>query len=99
MILSEIVASLHSFDEDRCIIAKRPWSGDAEAQVVQLTEGFRIPEGQKTDGFEYFLEISVARDEVLEGIEHRLSAEQRLSAIIYYAENDACPKWLCDLRG
>ena len=99
MTLSEIVANLHSLDEDLCIIAKRPWSGAADAHVVKLSDDFSVPKEHTSNGFEYFLEVSVARTEALEGIEHRLSAEQRLAAILFYAENDAYPEWLCDLRG
>lgn len=98
MTLSDIVADLKSLDDELCIIAKRPWTGASEAHVVHLTDDFRVPAENLSAGFEYFLEVSVARGDVLDGIEHRLSAEQRLAAIIFYAENDAYPEWLCDLR-
>ena len=93
MKLSDIVAHLETADDSLCIVAKRPWTGDSEAKLVSFTEDFRIPEEALSDGYEYFLEVSVARDEVLSG-PIDLSDEQRIAAVIYYAENDAFPQWL-----
>lgn len=98
MRLSEVVADLESIDDTFCIVAKRPWSEDSEAQVVRLKDDFRVPEEALSGGYEYFLEVSVARDEALGGLGSQLSAEQRLEAIIFYAENDAYPEWLSELR-
>ena len=47
---------------------------------------------------EPFHEVSVALDEVLNGLSTLLSSEQRVEALLYYAENDAFPEWLCALR-
>ncbi len=93
MKLSDIVAGLETVDDSLCIVAKRPWTGDSEAKLVRFTEDFRIPEESLSARYEYFLEVSTARDEVLSG-PVALSDEQRIAAVIYYAENDAFPEWL-----
>ena len=93
MNLAEIVSGLESIDESLCIVAKRPWAGESEAKLVRLTEDFRIPEEVLSAGYEYFLEVSIARDDVLSG-PVALSKEQQLAAVIYYAEYDAYPEWL-----
>ena len=93
MNLAEIVSTLESADDSLCIVAMRPWTGESEAKLVSLTEDFRIPEEALSAGYEYFLEVSTARDDVLSG-PVALSGAQRLAAIIYYAEYDAYPEWL-----
>jgi hypothetical protein len=98
MKLSEIIAKLESLDDEQCIVAKRPWSADAEAELVKLTEDYRVPGASLSAGYEYFLEVSVTLDDVLEGLGARLTSQQRVEAVIFYAENDAYPEWLCALR-
>lgn len=93
MKLSDIIAGLDTSDDFLCIVAKRPWSADSEAKLVCFTEDFRIPEDVRSAGYEYFLEVSTARDEVL-SVPVSLSKEQKVEAVIYYAENDAFPEWL-----
>ena len=93
MKLADIVAGLETSDDSLCIVAKRPWTGHSEARLVSVTEDFRIPEEARSAGYEYFLEVSTARDEVLSG-PVALSDAQRVAAVIYYAENDAFPEWL-----
>ncbi len=94
MNLASIIANLESVDSARTIVAKRPWNASSEARLVLTADDGRIPSGVLRDGFEYFLEVSVALDEVLGSRADRLSPTQRLAAIIYYAENDAYPDWL-----
>jgi hypothetical protein len=96
MKLAEIVATLESADESLCIVAKRPWAGDSEARLVAVDEDFQIPNEVLAAGYEYFLEVSVAIEDVLTG-PVALSPEQRVAAVIYYAENDAYPAWLNEL--
>ena len=98
MKLADIVAGMETSDDSLCIVAKRPWTGRSEAKLVRLTEDFRIPQEARSAGYEYFLEVSIARDEVLSG-PVVLSDEQRVAAVIYYAENDAFPEWLNALGG
>lgn len=98
MKLSEIIADIECLNDELCIVAKRPWTADAESQLVRLTEDFKIPGASLSEGYEYFLEVSVALDDVLDEIGPRLTPEQRVEAVIFYAENDAYPEWLCALR-
>jgi hypothetical protein len=58
-----------------------------------LTADRRVPEAVSAAGFEYFLEVVVACDEVLDGAGQHLSARQKVEAGLHYAENDALPDW------
>lgn len=98
MKLADIVTGLDTADDTLCIVAKRPWMGDSEARLVRFTDDFRVPEEVRSAGYEYFLEVSVARDEVLSG-PVALNDDQKVAAVIYYAENDAFPGWLNALDG
>jgi hypothetical protein len=87
----EVAKNLDAWNEDSTICARRPWTAESETVVVvQLPDG-GIPSEVKKGGFEYFLEVAVAK-EVLEGDRRRtLTVEQKLYYLIYYAENDAFP--------
>ena len=98
MNLREIIPNLERHDDGLCIVAKRPWSPVAQAKLVRLGDDFSIPVGDRAESYEYFLEVAVALDDVLDGVRERLSPEQCIEAVIFYAENDAYPEWLCDLR-
>jgi hypothetical protein len=98
MYLREIIDRISPEVDDMCIVAKRPWEPYSEARLVRLTEDFKIPGEDLDQGYEYFLEVSVALDAVLDGLDDILTKEQRFSAVLYYAENDAYPDWLCAIR-
>ena len=98
MHLREVVGVISHADDVSCIVAMRPWGPESEAKLVRLTDDFRVPADQLQQGYEYFLEVSVAFDKVLDGLEDVLSPEQRFEAVLFYAENDAYPDWLCALR-
>jgi hypothetical protein len=98
MKLREIIDELEATDHTLCIVAKRPWTPECDAHLVHLTEDYRVPADILAAGFDYFLEVSVAVDEVLADIGSDLTPEQRSEAVLFYAENDAYPEWLCELR-
>jgi hypothetical protein len=98
MHLREIIDRITPEVDQMCIVAKRPWKPDSEAQLVRLTQDFKIQGEVLDQGYEYFLEVSVALDEVLDGLNDVLTSEQRFNAVLYYAENDAYPDWLCAIR-
>jgi hypothetical protein len=90
MTLGEVVSSLDSLSDDLCIVARRPWTATGEAMLVRTDAEFRIPSHVRDAGYEYFLEVSILRDEVLEAVPKNNIA-QRIAIAIYYAENDAYP--------
>ena len=98
MQLRDVIAELEYADDSLCIVAKRPWSPESETLLVRLTEDFRQPQDVQAQGYEYLLEVAVVLDEVLGGIGDKLSAEQRVEAVLFYAEHDAFPEWLCAIR-
>jgi len=98
MYLSEIIASIDDSLSHLCIVAKQPWADSAEAKLVELTTEFGVPSEDLREGYEYFLEVSVALEEVIEGPGVVLTEGQRFEAVLYYAQNDAFPEWLNQLR-
>lgn len=52
------------------ICVQRPWEREAEVSLVPFPDDLRIPEDVKSRGYEYFLEVSTAR-EILEGFLER----------------------------
>ena len=94
MNLASVIASLESIDASLTIVARRPWRADSEARLVSTADYGRIPGIAQASGLEYFLEVSVALEEVLGTMASRLSLDQRIAAVIYFAENDAYPAWL-----
>lgn len=92
--LAEVLDSLEALNEDNCIFARKPWRTDALAIVALLTDDFRIPAEMTDEGFEYFLEVHVAKD-VLKVFENRQPTPQECrDLLLYYAENDAYPDWV-----
>jgi hypothetical protein len=53
-----------------------------------------VPEGIRGEGFEYFLEVSVAMDvlEVLKG--KPVSNQDKTKLLLHYAEDDVYPDWV-----
>ena len=94
MKLAEIIANLGNADDELCIVAKLPWTPDSDARLTSLTEQFRVPADVLAEGYAYFLEVHIALEDVLGERASRLSDNQRVDAIIFYAENDAYPEWL-----
>ena len=89
----EVIAKLNDLPDETFICARRPWTHDSETKLIPFPEDLRIPEEVKSEGYEYFLEVSTAK-EILEGfLERKPSLEQIADFIIYYAENDAFLEW------
>lgn len=92
--LGEIVDSLEALDENNCIFARKPWSTGTLATVAPLSEDFRVPAEIMDEGFEYFLEIHVAKEVVEVFGDRQPTLQERRNLILYYAENDAYPDWV-----
>jgi hypothetical protein len=97
MKLGEIVREIDKSPDDLCIVARRPWGGDSDAILVRLDEQCRVPSHLKQAGYEYFLEVPLIRDEVLGCWGSRMTPDQRLDVVLYYAEHDAWPEWFHEL--
>jgi hypothetical protein len=98
MKLGETICALTNTDSDLCIVAKRPWTPESDAQLIRLSEDGRVPASTEALGYLYFLEVSIVLDEVLNDLGKALTDEQRIAAVIYYAEFDAYPEWLSQMR-
>ena len=91
MKLSEIVNDLFTIDQDLFICMKRPWTSDADSIIVYPDEALMVPQKVRDMGYDYFLEVSVAR-EVLEVLKNKnASPEDKTKLLLYYALNDAYP--------
>lgn len=94
MTLDEAVKQLDMLGDDATLFVRRPWAADAECLATALDEELRVPQHVKDAGFHYFLEVSLAR-EVFEVFEETPPTnDERVSLLLYYAENDAYPEWV-----
>jgi len=94
--LIKLVERLAELDGEDTIYACEPWTEDSDAMVARedpVRKPFGIPLEAAEAGMEYFLEVFIARDEVLEGWIASLDEKPTLAAIcqrlIEYAINDA----------
>lgn len=94
--LIELVERLAELDGEDTIYAREPWTEDSDAMVAREDpdrKPFGIPLEAAEAGMQYFLEVFIARDEVLEGWIASLDEKPTLAAIcrrlIEYAINDA----------
>jgi hypothetical protein len=92
--LKELIAKLDGFDEDGIICAKRPWSETVEAQVAVPDGNLAVPAAVKAAGFEYFLEVHVAKEVVDVFGEKPATLDEKVRLLIHYADNDAYPDWV-----
>ena len=94
MTLEEIIGLIDTLDDEHVICARPPWEADSCALVTALEPGRRLPDTVIGTGFEYLLEVGVARAilDVLDG--RRLTRETKLKSLVYYAVHEALPGWL-----
>ena len=94
MTLLDVAERLDEFDDAHTIFAKRSpgWSATSEA-VVCPTDPDDPSNPPEALGFDYFLEIDLAKDTVRVWSEWRSNKQpttsQKLDAMLYYAEYDA----------
>jgi hypothetical protein len=94
MTLADIVNQLNGAARDQIICVRRPWSALAESTLAQLDENLSVPSNVKAAGFEYFLEVFLARD-VLQAFSDKCAAlDDKIRLLLFYAENDAYPDWV-----
>lgn len=95
--LAELLDHIHELPDSECIFARKPWPADSEAVTALLGEKHEVPSDITTLGFEYFLKVHVAKEvlEVLSG--RKVSKDEKLRLLIFYAENDAYPDWVYKL--
>ena len=94
--LIELVERLAELDGEETIYACEPWTEDSDAMVALEDpdrKPFGIPLEAAEAGMSYFLEVFIARDEVLEGLTAFLGEKPNSVAIcqrlIEYATYDA----------
>jgi hypothetical protein len=103
MTLHEAIESLAALPEDAVIFAQRiNGSFDPNSPTVlvtltadELREPVREIAAIRAPGFEYFLEVSVAREALHDWLQQRrldIDPEAATHAIIHYATHDAFPQ-------
>jgi hypothetical protein len=94
MKLGQLLDQIETLSDYDIVYAKRPWGPNSDAILLRLDED--LTKSMSDQGFEYFLEVSIAQ-ELLESFGSKLrSAADRHNLIIHYAENDAHPDWIFD---
>ena len=94
MKLIDIANNLPELADDQVICVRRPWAEHADCELVQLDETHGIPSTVVSRGFEYFLEVSVAHEVCEVFGQLPPSSEEIAALLLFYAENDAFPKWV-----
>jgi hypothetical protein len=64
-----------SESDDMTICARRPWRADSDACVIRVPAMSKIPKHVIDDGYEYFLEDFIVREENLEMPEAKTMSE------------------------
>ena len=100
MNLGTLIDRLPSGLDDRlCIFAAKPWSETSPAEAVQLDDSFRPPQEIVERGYDYFLEVHVAKEALTVFGDRPPTKLEKRDLIIFYAENDAFPDWVYRRRG
>lgn len=96
MTLTDLVGRLDSLSDDEMIVARRPWTAESQCAIVRPADDLGVPTHVKQAGFEYFLEVHVAK-EVVGVLRDRPILEQgKVDLLLFYAEHDAYPQWVYD---
>jgi hypothetical protein len=92
--LGEVLARVEEFSEEETVFSRRPWRFDEDAILVRMDEEGRIPSSTTAAGWDYFLEVTVAKEvlEVFEGAPP--TPGERRNLLLFYGENDAFPDWV-----
>jgi hypothetical protein len=85
--LRDVVERIESFDDELTIYAAPTWSPDSTVVVTKEPESGGVPSEAASEGLQYFLEISIAK-EVLDGLQG-LHLDARTKRLIQYAITDA----------
>jgi hypothetical protein len=88
MKLSEATRHADAVRDELCIVAKRPWTSDSAAELIQLTEDFQVPKEVAEEGYECFLEVDIIHRELMAVFPKTLTSDHVVNAVIYYAEFD-----------
>jgi len=95
MTLFEAIRDLDSLDEESTIYAAEPWTADSQAIVMPQPDDGRLPDEARKLGFEYFLEVWIAREvlqdwvEWVESLNAKPTLQMKCARVIEYAVNDA----------
>jgi hypothetical protein len=95
MKLAELPGLLSELSAGLVVFAERPWTPGSNMILRQLGPDYGIPEDVKSSPFRYFLELSVIEEFIDNLRAIGLTQSEQLDAIIYYAEYDAFPDWVC----
>jgi hypothetical protein len=92
MTLEEILRNPERLGDDDVVYAKRPWTLEAEARVLQFSVDETVPRVlSEYPSFEYFLEGDLLTDLRQQLEDSGRSSAEVIEALLYYAENDAFP--------
>jgi hypothetical protein len=96
MTLGELLPKVFTLDEDDVVFAKRPFRRDSEAILVRFTADSAVPPDILAAGYEYFLEVSVMLEIFDPTTCHKLTDDELVEILLYYAEFDAYPEELAE---
>jgi hypothetical protein len=92
--LKDAIDQIKLLDDDKVIFARKPWELESDTCVDLLDAGQRVPAAISTQGFDYFLEVSVAQEVLEVFAERKPTKDEQRALLMFYAENDAYPQWV-----
>ncbi len=91
--LIDLVARLDELPQEHAIYAKKPWSRDSQASVMEEPPDGGIPVEAKVAGMDYFIEVFIASEFIGGWVDSLGSAapsdEDKCERLIHYAIYDA----------
>lgn len=81
----------------KVLLARPPMAWGSEAKFAELTDDFRLSDGDAAAGFEYVIGVDDIHDLLELGRAKRLSSRAMAELVVHYARCDALPAWLDDV--
>lgn len=94
MTLNDVVLDLDALDDESILCVRKPWAPTAECVASSPAENLGVPTPVKDAGYSYFMEVFVAREVLGVFGATTPTQDEKVRALIYYAENDAYPDWV-----
>jgi hypothetical protein len=99
MNLEEAFAMLDSVSNASVVLAKPPFTWGSEAEFVEVTDDYRVPQNFLDAGYEYLIGVEDALYMVSNLAGKRIGARAVVEFVVHWAIHDAPPAWFNDLSG
>jgi hypothetical protein len=95
--MEEAISRVLEMTDRSAIVAKPPLAWGSEAKIIELTDGYTIPQEVTDAGYEYL----VGREDLVYLLKFlrkkRVSTKTKAEFVIHYALTDSTPAWIDDI--